>query len=55
VVESKSSFTVIKGESAPKIGDVGPVTGVAKKQCNMTIPYQVTHLNLSHNLLGTCL
>lgn len=41
VVESKSNFTVIKGESAPKIGDIGPVTGVAKKQCNMTIPYQV--------------
>jgi len=41
VLESKSNFTVVKGESAPKMGDVGPVTGVAKKQCNMTIPYQI--------------
>ena len=23
------------------MGDVGPVEGVAKKQCNMTIPYAV--------------
>ena len=43
VLESKSAFTVIKGEDAPKIGDVvpNPVTGVAKKQCGMTIPYTV--------------
>ncbi|QQP35500.1 Uncharacterized protein FKW44_023747, partial [Caligus rogercresseyi] len=41
ILESKSAFTVVKGEEAPRIGDVGPVTGVAKKQCNMTIPYQV--------------
>merc|ERR1711963_674329 len=41
MLESKSAFTVVKGEEAPKIGDVGPVTGVAKKQCNMTIPYSV--------------
>jgi len=41
IIESKSAFTVIKGEDAPKIGDVGPVTGTAKKQCNMTIPYTV--------------
>jgi len=41
VLESKSAFTVIKGEDAPKIGDVAPVTGVAKKQCGMTIPYTV--------------
>uniref|UniRef100_A0A0K2U6Y3 Uncharacterized protein n=1 Tax=Lepeophtheirus salmonis TaxID=72036 RepID=A0A0K2U6Y3_LEPSM len=41
ILESKSAFTVIKGEDAPRMGDVGPITGVAKKQCNMTIPYQV--------------
>jgi len=41
VVESKSNFTVVKGEEAPKMGDCGPVSGVAKKQCNMTIPYKV--------------
>jgi len=41
VIESKSSFKVVKGEEAPKIGDVDNVTGVAKKQCNMTIPYAV--------------
>lgn len=41
MLESKSAFTVIKGEEAPRIGDVGPVTGVAKKQCNATIPYHV--------------
>ena len=32
---------VAKGEEPPKMGDVGPVEGVAKKQCNMTIPYAV--------------
>jgi len=41
VVESKSNFTVAKGEEAPVMGDVAPVTGVAKMQCNMTIPYKV--------------
>lgn len=41
MLESKSAFTVIKGEEAPRMGDCGPVTGVAKKQCNMTIPYVV--------------
>ena len=29
------------GEEAPVMGDVGPVTGVAKMNCNMTIPYKV--------------
>ena len=41
IVESKSNFTVIKGEEPPVIGEVAPVTGVAKMQCNMTIPYKV--------------
>jgi len=41
MIESKSSFTVIKGEEAPEMGDCGPVTGIASKQCNMTIPYKV--------------
>merc|ERR1712226_1215394 len=41
VLESKSQFKVAKGEEPPKMGDVGPVEGVAKKQCNMTIPYAV--------------
>ena len=41
MLESKSNFTVIKGEGAPEMGDVGPVTGVAKKACAMTIPYKV--------------
>ncbi len=41
VAESKSNFTVAKGEEAPVMGDVGPVTGVAKMQCNMTIPYKI--------------
>lgn len=41
ILESKSSFTVVKGEEAPVMGDCGPVTGVAQKQCNMTIPYKV--------------
>jgi predicted phage tail protein len=40
-VESKSNFTVVKGEEAPEMGDCGPVTGIAQKQCNMTIPYKV--------------
>lgn len=41
IIESKSNFTVAKGEDAPVMGDVGPVTGVAKMNCNMTIPYKV--------------
>lgn len=41
MIESKSNFTVTKGEEAPVLGDVGPVTGVAKMQCNMTVPYKV--------------
>ncbi len=41
IAESKSNFTVAKGEEPPVMGDVAPVTGVAKKQCNMTIPYKV--------------
>ena len=41
ILESKSNFTVVKGEEAPVMGDCGPVNGVAKKQCAMTIPYKV--------------
>ena len=41
IVESKCNFTVAKGEEAPVMSDVDPVTGVAKMQCNMTIPYKV--------------
>lgn len=41
VLESKSNFTVIKGEEAPTMGDCGPVNGVAKKQCGCSIPYKV--------------
>jgi len=41
MLESKSNFSVIKGEEAPVMGDCGPVTGVAKKACAMTIPYKV--------------
>ena len=41
MLESKSNFTVVKGEEAPVMGDCGPVSGVAKKQCAMTIPYKV--------------
>ena len=41
VLESKSSFNVIKGEEAPVMGDCGPVVGTAKKACGLTIPYKV--------------
>ena len=41
IAESKSNFSVAKGEEAPVMGDVGPITGVAKMQCNMTVPYKV--------------
>merc|ERR1711962_1531751 len=41
IAESKSNFSVIKGEEAPVMGDCGPVSGVAKKACAMTIPYKV--------------
>ena len=36
------SFNVAKGEEAPEIGDVPPVTGVAHKHCNWDVPYKVT-------------
>lgn len=35
------NFDVIKGEEAPQIGDCGDVTGIANKDCNWSIPYQV--------------
>merc|ERR1712106_526198 len=41
ILESKSNFSVIKGEEAPSMGDCGPVNGIAKKACAMTIPYKV--------------
>ncbi len=47
VIESKSNFTVAKGEEAPVMADVAPVTGYAKKQCNMTVPYKVSHIHPS--------
>ena len=48
MLESKSNFTVVKGEEAPVMGDCGPVNGIAKKQCAMTIPYKVGK-NISPN------
>merc|ERR1712106_1192092 len=41
ILETKSNFTVVKGEEAPVMGDCGPVSGIAKKACAMTIPYKV--------------
>lgn len=46
VVTSSTTLDVIKGEERPEIGDTGPVTGVAYKDCNWNVPYKVNHLNL---------
>ena len=31
----------VQGEEAPEIGQTGPVTGVAYKECNWKVPYKV--------------
>ena len=35
------SFNVAKGEEAPEMGDVPPVSGVAHRHCNWDVPYKV--------------
>jgi len=42
VLTSSTAFDVAKGEDAPEIGNTGPVTGVAYKECNWKVPYKVT-------------
>lgn len=42
VLTSSTAFDVTKGEEAPEIGETGPVTGVAYKECNWKIPYKIT-------------
>ena len=42
VLTSSTAFDVTKGEDAPEIGDTGPVTGVAYKECAWKVPYKVT-------------
>ena len=41
MLTSSTAFDVTKGEEAPEIGDTGPVTGVAYKECNWKVPYKV--------------
>ena len=41
VLTSSTAFDVTKGEEAPEIGDTGPVTGVAYKECSWKVPYKV--------------
>ena len=41
VVTSASTLDVAKGEERPEIGDTGPVTGIAYKDCNWNVPYKV--------------
>ena len=36
-----SAFSCVQGEEAPEIGQTGPVTGVAYKECNWKVPYKV--------------
>ncbi|XP_071750036.1 twitchin isoform X1 [Lepeophtheirus salmonis] len=40
-VSCTGSFNVIMGEKAPKLGDCGPVSGVAHKDCNWGVSYAV--------------
>ena len=39
-----TTFDVAKGETAPKVGfpNPDPVTGIANKECNWKLPYQVS-------------
>ena len=41
VLTSSCTFNVAKGEGAPTIGKVPPVTGIAKQGCNWNVPYEV--------------
>ena len=42
MLTSSTAFDVTKGEEAPEIGETGPVTGVAYKECNWKVPYKVS-------------
>jgi len=42
MLTSSTAFDVTKGEEAPEIGETGPVTGVAYKECNWKVPYKIT-------------
>ncbi len=41
-LSSKCKLTVLKGEGAPEMGDCGPVTGIARENCNFSLPYKVS-------------
>ena len=41
MLTSSTAFDVTKGEDAPEIGDTGPVTGIAHKDCSWKVPYKV--------------
>ena len=41
MLTSSTAFDVTKGEDAPEIGDTGPVTGIAYKDCSWKVPYKV--------------
>ena len=43
MLTSSTAFDVTKGEDAPEIGDTGPVTGIAHKDCSWKVPYKVRH------------
>lgn len=45
MISTQCDFGVAKGETAPEIGDTGPVTGIANKGCNWDVPYKVLLLH----------
>ena len=45
MLTTQCDFGVAKGETAPEIGNTGPVTGIANKDCNWDVPYSVSIFN----------
>ena len=48
MLTSSTAFDVTKGEDAPEIGDTGPVTGIAHKDCSWKVPYKVRHCGVGN-------
>ena len=52
MLTSSTAFDVTKGEDAPEIGDTGPVTGIAHKDCSWKVPYKVRLQSLLSTFFG---
>lgn len=50
IITTMCSFDVAKGEEKPVLGKVPTVNGVAHKDCNWQVPYQVSHSHRCHTI-----